>query len=137
MRTAIAAGAAYFVLVFTAGFLLGVLRALLLAPLLGETPAVVVELPVILAVSWLACAWLIRRFAVPPALAPRAVMGAAAFALLIAAEFGLAALAFGRTPAEHLQTYRSLAGLLGLAGQLAFATFPVIHARCSSRRPGG
>lgn len=50
---ALKAGAIYFVAVFTLGFCLGVLRTLVLVPRLGETLAVLAELPVILAASWL------------------------------------------------------------------------------------
>ncbi|MEL7429628.1 MAG: hypothetical protein AAFN43_06475 [Pseudomonadota bacterium] len=45
------AGAAYFAIVFAAGFILGAARTFLLAPVAGEMLAVLVELPFILAVS--------------------------------------------------------------------------------------
>jgi hypothetical protein len=54
-------------------------------------------------------------------------MGAAGFALLMGAEIALSFLAFGRTLAEHLAAYRTPAGTIGLAAQLAFAIFPLIR----------
>lgn len=45
LRAAIA-GLAYFAVVFAAGFALGVLRVLFAMPILGETVAVLFELPV-------------------------------------------------------------------------------------------
>jgi hypothetical protein len=45
-------GTAYIVAVFAAGFVLGVLRTLVLVPLFGELAAVLVELPVMLTVAW-------------------------------------------------------------------------------------
>lgn len=128
MLRAAKAGAVYFASVFAAGFLLGAARILLLLPRLGETAAVLLELPVMLAVSWIACRVICKRVGVPPLRSGRAVMGGVAFALLMVAELGLSMLGFGRTLAEHLDIYRHLPGQLGLAGQIAFAAFPVVQA---------
>ena len=91
------AAAGYFLAVFASGFGLGTVRVLLIAPRLGEIAAVSIELPLLLSISWLACGWSLRRFGVSGGWERRAVVGALAFALLMAAEFGLAVLAFGRT----------------------------------------
>ena len=55
MGRVLKAATAYFALVFAAGFVLGTLRTLWLAPALGPMLAVAAELPVMLGVSWLAC----------------------------------------------------------------------------------
>ncbi len=52
---AVLAGVLYFGLVFALGFILGTLRVLVLEPRLGSTGAVLLELPVMLAASWLLC----------------------------------------------------------------------------------
>ena len=59
------AGLAYFGIVFATGFALGTLRVLAVTPRLGENAAVLLELPIILTLSWVACRWLISRFDVP------------------------------------------------------------------------
>ncbi len=123
----IIAGIAYFGVVFAAGFVLGGVRVTLVVPRIGEAAAVALELPVMLAVSWIACRWLIGRFAVPVDRKSRFVMGATAFAVLLAAEVGVSMIIFGRTIAGFVDQYRSVAGLLGLAGQLAFAAFPLVQ----------
>eukprot|EP01036_Dinobryon_divergens_P049588 gene49589-biopygen40436 len=105
MNRAILAGAIYFAVVFAAGFALGTLRVLVVAPLIGPVGAVVMELPVILAASWLACGWTVRRLKVAPATIDRLVMGATAFVILIAAEFAMSTLLFGRLPAEFWASY--------------------------------
>lgn len=130
--TAIRLGAIYFILVFAVGFALGVARTLLLAPRLGETAAVLVELPLILLASWWVCARLLRgrRLGVAQALG----MGAVAFVLLMLAEAALGMGLAGRSMAEHLAHYRSTPGLLGLGGQLAFAAFPLLQVRRGSSR---
>lgn len=122
---AIAAGAAYFAIVFAAGFVLGTVRTLLLAPAVGPVAAVAMELPVMLGLAWIACGRLVRRFAIPSGWPARLVMGGVAFALLMAAEAALAILAFGQSPAAYLAGLTTQAGLLGLAGQVAFALIPL------------
>ena len=49
---AIEAGALYAIIVFVIGFILGTIRVLLLAPRLGETMAVSLEVAFILTASW-------------------------------------------------------------------------------------
>jgi hypothetical protein len=134
MRRALIAGAAYFVAVFTAGFALGVLRTTVLTPAIGRLAAVALELPLVLAIAWIACGALLRRL--PLGRADAIVMGATAFALLMAAEAALDVWLTGRTPAEHLALYARPAYLLGLAGQLLFACFPWLRtARSRTRSP--
>lgn len=121
------AGSIYFAAVFAAGFALGVLRTLVLEPWLGALPAVLVELPIILGVAWLACARVLRR--IPLAAAGPVLMGAVAFGLLMLAEAGISVLLAGRSLPQHLALYREAPHLLGLAGQVLFAAFPWIQAR--------
>ena len=135
MLTAARAGGAYFAIVFAAGFVLGSLRVLAFLPLVGEATAVLMELPVILTVAWLASRWVMRRFAVTRSFAAALLMGGIAFALLMLAELALAIIGFGRTLSEHLARYGRWPELLGLAGQLLFAMFPAIQAAASHRRP--
>ncbi len=129
------AGFTYFGVVFALGFALGTLRILVVKPRLGEGLAVGLELPIMLALSWFACRWLVARFALPATLRACLVMGALAFAMLMGAELMLSMLVFGRTVSAHLEQYRELAGLLGLAGQVAFALFPLIQGRGATSRP--
>lgn len=133
MRT-LCTGIAYVVAVFAAGFVLGVLRTLVLAPQLGELPAVLVELPLILTIAWLVCARILRRWPLSP---PSALlMGAIAFLLLMGGEAGLSTLLAGRSLTEHLALSSQLPHQVGLAGQLAFALIPWIQARRSQMPPG-
>lgn len=121
------AGLAYFAIVFAAGGVLGTLRVLVLAPRLGEFGAVLAEMPVMLAVSWFACAFLLARFEVGEGVIGRFFMGGVAFGLLTIAEIGVSIVAFGRSPAEHLAAYESGSGILGGLAQLAFAAIPLVQ----------
>ncbi len=131
--TAVAAALAYFAIVFAAGFVLGTIRTLVLAPRLGDLAAVAVEIPFMLLLAWLACRRLVRRFAVPPRAADRLIMGGLAFVLLLAAEL-LLSLAFGRGPAEFFARLAEPAGSLGLLAQVVFGLLPLVVARAGAVR---
>ena len=80
-----------------------------------------------LALSWIVCRRLIAVFDVAAMLTPRLVMGGLAFVILMLAEIGVSTLVLGRTVSEHVEQYRELLTLLGLAMQIAFAMFPTIQ----------
>lgn len=129
MKQGAIAGLVYFAVIFAAGFVLGTIRVLLLAPAFGEWAAVLLELPVMLALSWFVCGWVIRRHALGSALRERITMAVVAFALLMGAEFGLAVALFGQAMAAYAADLATPVGLLGLAGQLCFALFPLLRMR--------
>ena len=129
MTSALKAGFGYFAVVFIAGFMLGVARTLLIAPLTGDLAAVALELPLILTVSWVACGWAIRRHDVARESGARLVMSLASFILLMAAELTVSTLIAGRSLDQHFALYRSAPVLLGLCGQLVYAALPLIRLR--------
>ncbi|WP_050927855.1 hypothetical protein [Aestuariivita boseongensis] len=122
----------YFGIVFAAGFVLGTLRVFFLAPMTGELVAVLLEVPVILAISWWAAGVATRNrphLATPSA---RLNIGAIAFLGLMVAEASLA-IALGGTLAGFLEGLQTPAGLAGLAGQLLFALFPWLRLKLQSQ----
>lgn len=127
MTRVLGAGAGYFAIVFAAGFVLGAVRVLLLEPTVGELGATLLEVPVMLLLSWVACGWILDRLRVPPARSSRLLMGGVAFGLLMAAELALSVLLFDRTGTQMLEGWQSTVGAVGLAGQLAFALIPVLR----------
>jgi ABC-type uncharacterized transport system permease subunit len=135
--SAVLAGALYFAIVFAAGFALGALRTLFIAPAVGETGAVLLEIPLMLAMAWLACGWVLSRIEVGSRPAQRLLMGATALALLLAAEAALSVLLFGNALVEHFQGYARPSALIGLAAQLAYAAFPLVrHPGAAGSRSG-
>jgi hypothetical protein len=124
--SAVLAGSLYFAVVFAAGFSLGMPRTLLLAPAVGELKAVLLELPVMLAIAWIACGWVLRKIEVPPDARQRVLVGATALVLLLAAEAALS-IYLGKTLMEHFLSYTEPSALLGLAGQVAYACFPLLR----------
>jgi hypothetical protein len=130
-RSATAAGVAYFALVFALGFLLGTLRTLLVpeGSGSGRLVGVLIELPLMLAASWLACGYVVRRLRVERRLGARALMGGVAFALMMFAELAIGAILFGRSAGEHFALYREASYVLGLAAQAGFALMPLLQRR--------
>ena len=121
------AGLLYFLVVFVAGCALGALRILVVAPHIGELWATLIEVPIILAVSWFAASWAVRMFLLWDEPDPRFLMGAVALALLLVAELLLSILALHRSVEEHFMAYLSLPGAIGLAAQLLYALIPAIQ----------
>jgi hypothetical protein len=128
---ALRSGVLYFLVVFAAGFVLGVLRTLFVAPHVGALAAVAIELPIILAAAWWVSARLQRGSSLT--LRDAGLMGGTAFVLLMLAEATMSIALFGRTIAEHLSLYADADHRLGLAGQIAFALIPVVQVRYRRR----
>jgi hypothetical protein len=127
MSSAIRAGSLYFLVVFSVGFLLGTIRVLVMIPRLGELISTLIELPIILSTAWIVCNLLVTRCHLPPQWQARLTMGGVAFALLMMAELGLAVWLFDETVQEHLASYLWLPKTIGLAGQVTFASFPLLQ----------
>lgn len=104
---------------------MGALRNFVIAPRFGETLAVLLEIPIILTLSWFVATWCMKRFEVPAAPLARLEMGGVAFALLMLAEMSVALIFFRRSVSQHLASYQSTDGALGLGGQVAFAWIPL------------
>jgi len=120
------AGATYFATVFLLGFAVGIVRVLVFEPEVGAFAAVALELPLMLAASWFACATLVQWFAVDAGFGDRTLMGAVAFILLFMAELGLS-VAAGGTTEEFFLRFADSPAQLGLIGQVIFALFPLIQ----------
>ncbi len=114
---------AYFAAIFALGFVLGTVRTLWLAPVLGSAAAVALELPVMLSASWWWAGRLHSRAPLPSRRAALA-MGKLAFALLLLAELALGVWGFGQSLRAWSAALASLPGALGLAGQVGFALMP-------------
>lgn len=57
----------YFAVIFAMGFVLGVIRTLVIAPRTGATVAVLMEMPLMLAASWIVAHRIVRRAHLAPA----------------------------------------------------------------------
>jgi hypothetical protein len=125
----IRAGLLYFALTFGAGFVLGPIRILWLVPRIGARAAELVELPVMLAITWLAAGWVTRRLHVPDGWRARLGMGALATVLMIAAEFSLVLRLRGLTLDEYFATRDPVSGTAYYLALLLLALMPLIVGR--------
>lgn len=80
-------GFLYYLLVFAAGFVLGACRVIFIVPILGVRWAELLELPLILSVSYLSAKFLISRFEIGSNFFNRLKMGVIALAFLLFTEF--------------------------------------------------
>jgi len=126
MIRALTAGTLYFLLVFAAGFCLGVLRVTLIVPQVGNLVATIIELPIMVTVGYFCCRWILRLWSVPPMPSRRWAMVLLFVALLFLFEWQLGEQLFARTAGEQWAALLTPAGLAGLAAQLLTALFPVL-----------
>ena len=117
----------YAMAVFVFGFLLGSLRMILMILGLSELIAVLIELPVMLFISWRLCKSLIHQQDVFLSKGWRLFLGVCALLFLLTAEFLLAHFAFGASFVDHLQAYQKRPAELGLIAQIVFGLFPLIQ----------
>lgn len=123
----LALGASYFGLVFAAGFALGTLRVVLLQPYLGAEASRLVELPFMVAISFVAARHVMRR-AGPLARMDALTIGLAAFILLLFAEMLVGSWLF-RLPYSAIFTDAlTPIGFLNLLAQSLLIVFPAIAA---------
>ena len=116
--------AAYFMTVFALAFAMGVVRTLIIAPRVGPTVAVCLEVPLLLVASWVIAGRLLSQR--PLELRERVAVGAIAFGLTMASEALLSGLLRDQSVIEWAATLLSPLGLIGLAGQLGFAAMPAL-----------
>jgi hypothetical protein len=122
--TAVRAGLVYALALFAIGFALALVRIPLLVPRVGETAAVLLELPIMLLAAWHLSRAIVRRTGLPHN--GRVLMGVVYLPTLLLFEL-LLGLALGGTAATILSGWSSLPGLLGLGAQALAAVFPRFH----------
>lgn len=118
------AGLIYFASVFAIAFALGVARTLVIAPMLGATAAVLLEIPVVLGASWTIARRVLRHRSF--GLSARVAMGTIAFILLMVSEALLAGALRGQSVGQWASELATPLGLVGLTGQLGFAAMPAL-----------
>jgi hypothetical protein len=128
------AGAAYFALVFGAGFILGSIRVPFLVPRLGERVAELIEMPFMFFVVLFSARFIIRRFALPTATSVRLSVGLVALSLLLAAELLLAVALQSQSLGEYIGSRDRVSGSVYLAMLVLFCVMPLILARVQLAR---
>ena len=127
IRVALRLGIAYWAIVFTIGFALGIIRTLIVAPRIGAISAVLLELPLIVTSSWLIARRLLKHRDLSREQC--AIMGSVALVLTLFSEAMLAALLTSTPIGAWARSLREMPGILGLAGQIVFAALPAMMVR--------
>lgn len=125
MKRIVQAGAAYFVWVFGAGFVLGVLRQLWAVPRYGERAAELLEMPFMAVVIVLVARHVAHRYVVPPTLLDRSGMGLVGLALLLLAEWGVILSFRQQSVADYIAARDPVAGIAYLVMLVVFALMPI------------
>ena len=104
-------------------------------PELGQLAAVVLELPIVLTVSWYVSAFSTRRAGIPGNLfLQRIIMGVLSFVLLMNMELVVSVVVFKQPAAAFVSSLSTPHGLLGLAGQAMFGTFPYLQHSAAEKK---
>lgn len=115
----------YFALVFGAGFVLGTVRVLWLAPQFGVRTAELAETPVMLTVVFFAARWIVKRFAVPSSAGVRLVVGLAALACLLILEFTVVLWLQGISIRDSIANRDPVSGVAYAASLVLFTLMPL------------
>jgi hypothetical protein len=124
MKVSLIAGFFYFLIVGTAGVLLGTLREMFVSPVFGHGVAVVLELPLMLAIAWFFCQRLVKWCGVSDQLLLRLLMGLAAFTLLMGMEQSLSLALRTFVVAQAPQPW-TVIDYIGLGAQAVFGLMPL------------
>ena len=126
------AGTLYFALVFAAGFVLGIIRTIWIAPHFGTRNAELMEAPVMLVVIVPSARWAARCLATPTSWARRLAIGLVALGLLLLAEFTVVLWIRGLTIAQYLADRDPVAGTVYVVMLAVFALMPLLVVRRSA-----
>ena len=128
-RQILRAAGLYFVIVFGAGFVLGTIRVLLVVPRLGVRTAELLETPVMVAISFFAARWIVRRLAVRPSTTERFAFGLVGLALLVGAELTLVLWVQGLTISDYIAHRDPVSGIAYVIALGLFAVMPLFISR--------
>lgn len=118
----------YFLLVFGAGFLLGIGRVLLVVPLLGERTAELLEMPLMLAVIVTAARWVVHH-KLDGRQSSALSVGFIAMGLVLLADLAVGIWLRGMSAAEVFLNRDPVSGAAYYAALLFFAVMPPVLAR--------
>lgn len=123
------AGILYFALVFGAGFVLGPVRILWVAPRIGTRMAELWEAPIMFVITIVAARQIVRRLVVPLTLSNRLGMGGIAPGLMLNAEITLVLWLRGLSIRQYLAARDPVAETVYYLMLVVFAVMPFLVVR--------
>lgn len=115
----------YFSGVFFVAFVLGALRVIFVIPKIGAVAAVLIEIPIILIVSWLYFRYLLSKENTFYSHVDLFFVGFFSFLFLMITEYIFSIYFFHITAVQYFESMLTIHGLIGLLGQAAFASVPL------------
>ncbi len=119
----------YFVLVFGTGFILGTIRTLWVIPQVGERSAELMELPFMIATTYLAARWIVRRFSLASIRSIRIRVGVMALVLMLISEISLGLWIRGISLNEYFSSRDPVSGTAYYSALGLFAAMPMLVSR--------
>jgi hypothetical protein len=124
----------YFLLVFSAGFMLGTVRVLFIVPAVGERAAELLEMPLMLLVVAMAARFIVKKYAVSIHGTRRWLhVGAIAFACMLTADVGAGVSLRGMTVWQALVERDPVSGTAYYLALAFLALAPSLFARIGQR----
>jgi hypothetical protein len=125
MMTRLKAPLIYFLLVYLAGFILGIIREFWITPIVGLTDALLIEIPGMAAISFVAARFVLHRTPEAKTSGDRLFIGGAAFILLLFAEEAMSRLLRGISIFTLWADFEPLAAIANLVGLGLFILMPL------------
>lgn len=119
----------YFLLVFGAGFVLGIGRVLMVVPLLGERTAELLEMPLMLIVIVIAARWIVQHRLGECRLSSGFSVGLLAMGFVLIADLIVGMWLRGMSAAEVFLNRDPVSGAAYYVSLLLFAVMPTVLAR--------
>lgn len=119
----------YFLLVYLAGFALGIGREFLVTPAVGLTNALLIEMPIMAVVCYFAARFVLDRTPEAKTSGDHLFVGCAAFILLLIAEEAMARILRGISVFTLWADFELLAAIANIAGLGLFMVMPLIVGR--------
>ena len=123
-RRVVKFGLVYFALVFTAGFILGILRVLIIEPKIGTRYAELFEMPLMLFVIYLSARHVVSKMHFAKARLPYVITGVIALALLLLFEFTLVIGLQNTSIRQYLDSRDEIAFSAYIVSLIFFALMP-------------
>jgi len=121
-------GAVYFSLVFSVGFILGVIRTLWVVPRVGERAAELLEAPLMLAAIYFAARFITQHFKASSTV-DHLYSGVVALILMLTVEFSVVLALQGKSIAEYWAERDPVAGAVYVVMLSIFAVMPWLVSR--------
>jgi hypothetical protein len=134
MKSILICSLIYFIFVFSAGFILGTFRVLLLVPEVGERHAELIEMPLMLIVIYLSAKYVVYRFSKLNNATAYLHAGIFALALLLLIEFTLVLGLRDVSFAEYISSRDPISGTAYALSLIIYSLMPYIIAKKTSAK---